>query len=58
MSPRWVAVCRAHTPCETARKAASGINRDDNCGLHVIYSGTMGAARHCLLGRLERLGCV
>uniref|UniRef100_A0A383W782 Survival protein SurE-like phosphatase/nucleotidase domain-containing protein n=1 Tax=Tetradesmus obliquus TaxID=3088 RepID=A0A383W782_TETOB len=24
---------------------ASGINRGDNCGLHVIYSGTVGAAR-------------
>lgn len=23
----------------------SGINRGDNCGLHVIYSGTVGAAR-------------
>ena len=22
----------------------SGINRGDNCGLHVIYSGTVGAA--------------
>ncbi|EFJ52360.1 hypothetical protein VOLCADRAFT_86716 [Volvox carteri f. nagariensis] len=25
--------------------ALSGINRGDNCGLHVIYSGTVGAAR-------------
>lgn len=23
----------------------SGINRGDNCGLHIIYSGTVGAAR-------------
>ena len=23
----------------------AGINRGDNCGIHVIYSGTVGAAR-------------
>ena len=30
----------------------SGINRGDNCGLHVIYSGTVGAAREaaCKVG--------
>jgi hypothetical protein len=32
----------------------SGINRGDNCGLHVVYSGTVGAAREaaCKVGRL------
>lgn len=31
----------------------SGINRGDNCGLHVIYSGTVGAAREaaCKVGQ-------
>lgn len=29
----------------TFQLVVSGINRGDNCGLHVIYSGTVGAAR-------------
>jgi hypothetical protein len=40
----------------------SGINRGDNCGLHVIYSGTVGAAREAACKvRLEqcvaKVGC-
>ena len=38
----------------------SGINRGDNCGLHVIYSGTVGAAREaaCKVDRLLCLECM
>ena len=34
-------------PCQNPAfdLVVSGINRGDNCGLHVIYSGTVGAAR-------------
>lgn len=31
--------------CREWDLVVSGINRGDNCGLHVIYSGTVGAAR-------------
>ena len=36
----------------------SGINRGDNCGLHVIYSGTVGAAREaaCKVRPLMKCG--
>ncbi|KDD73633.1 survival protein SurE [Helicosporidium sp. ATCC 50920] len=33
----------------------SGINRGDNCGYHVIYSGTVGAAREAALKGLPAL---
>lgn len=33
----------------------SGINRGDNCGLHVIYSGTVGAAREAACKDLAAL---
>eukprot|EP00879_Flechtneria_rotunda_P029967 GHRR01032442.1.p1 GENE.GHRR01032442.1~~GHRR01032442.1.p1 ORF type:complete len:202 (+),score=39.37 GHRR01032442.1:884-1489(+) len=36
---------------------ASGINRGDNCGLHVTYSGTVGAAREAAC-KVQEVQCI
>ena len=39
----------------TVALVVSGINRGDNCGLHVPYSGTLGAAREAAVAGLPAL---
>ncbi len=40
--PDWVNRCVQNPKFDLV---VSGINRGENCGLHIIYSGTVGAAR-------------
>lgn len=51
----YVYACHGHLQGRKFDLVAAGINRGDNCGLHVIYSGTVGAAREaaCKVGAVH-----